>query len=35
MNTLLDNSFTADWLMKQYFPPVRYVVDGISPEPPS
>ena len=32
MNTLLDNSFTADWLMKQYFPPVRYVVDGVIPE---
>ncbi|PJI55855.1 hypothetical protein CTI14_01340 [Methylobacterium radiotolerans] len=32
MTTLLDNSFTADWLMDQYFPPVRYVVDGVIPE---
>ncbi|WP_186307494.1 AAA family ATPase [Microbacterium sp. 1.5R] len=32
MNTLHDTSFTAAWLMEQYFPPVRYVVDGVIPE---
>lgn len=32
MTALLEDSFTADWLMDQYFPPVRYVVDGVIPE---
>lgn len=32
MTVLLEESFTADWLMQQYFPPVRYVVDGVIPE---
>lgn len=32
MSALLAKSFDAVWLMGQYFPPVRYVVDGIIPE---
>jgi hypothetical protein len=31
-STLLDSSFTADWLMEQVFPPIRYVVEGVIPE---